>query len=482
MNSPNSFKTLAFVVAVTSSLFAANASANVFDYSNTGVIQGSSGSYYLVEGSKVTQISQSQAMEMRHKFPINTTKGPREVEFVRGATAHMPKVGAAVSKFAQRVGPIGMTLATVDLVCSLSNICNTNGEWIVQGNDPYPGLPNSYPATDGKWWGWTLNGVDSYYPSTDSACGDSVRISQNLGNPSEYVFDHTEYVNDNTYKCFARRISSGTVSYASNTSRYSGCADNYSLVGSNCVKNGVSQSGTATTQDWTNAESSLNDDRFLPDLISNNEQIPINLPTITGSPLRQQLTKETAPTLDSSGTQTGTKETATELVITDASTADKPNQIDIKEETTVTYKDMTGAVIGTIATTTTEVSQQPAPQSQLCGLPGQEPCNVLVDERGVQTAIETLNPLGQAATQSITSIFDATEQSITTRAGGVGQGFQWPWQINAGNCAPLVMDSQKGLVFDICPQIPLIHQILGYVFYVLTAIAIFNVFFQPKTT
>ena len=77
---------------------------------------------------------------------------------------------------------------------------------------------------------------------------------------------------------------------------------------------------------------------------------------------------------------------------------------------------------------------------------------------------------------------ETADQSILTRSGGVGQGFSWPWEINAGSCSPLVIDSQKGLVIDICPHIPLIHQVLGYVFYVLTAIAMFNVFFEPKKT
>lgn len=473
--SPTGCKILAFALAAISSLFPAHALANVFDYSNSGIVKGSSGQYYLVEGSKVTQIPESQALKLQHKFPIATSKGPQQVEFVRGTTAHLPKVGNAVGTFAKRVGPVGVALATADLICELSNICNQAGQWMMSGTDPLPGQPNSYPVSDGKWWGWDQR----YYSTIQAACSDSVRLTVNVGAGS--IYDHNEYVNDVTYKCFAKHPN-GNVFYASNTTKSTGCANGYTLNGTTCEKTGSTQSHPATAQDWTNAETALNDQRFVPDLIAANEKVPIELPTMAINPIRQQISKTSEPTMNSNGTQTGTKEQLTELVLTDASTTDKPNQIDVKEETTTTYRDINGAVIGTITTSTTEVNQQQPTQTQSCGLPGQEPCNVLVDERGVQAAIDTLTPLGQTATQNVTSAFDAADQSILTRSGGVGQGFAWPWEINAGSCSPLVIDAQKGLVIDICPHIPLIHQILSYVFYVLTAIAIFNVFFQPKTT
>ncbi|QOJ19387.1 MAG: hypothetical protein HRU77_00955 [Gammaproteobacteria bacterium] len=90
-------------------------------------------------------------------------------------------------------------------------------------------------------------------------------------------------------------------------------------------------------------------------------------------------------------------------------------------------------------------------------MPGQEPCNVLIDERGVQTAIAALDPLGQTATNNVTAAFDSANNSILSRSGGVGSGMAWPWQVNAGSCSPLVIDAQKGLVLDPCPHIPLIH-------------------------
>lgn len=478
--SPTGCKILAFALAAISSLFSVNAFANVFDYSNSGIVKGSSGQYYLVEGSKVTQIPESQALKLQHKFPIATSKGPQQVEFIRGTTAHLPKVGNAIGTFAKRVGPIGVAVSTASLICELSNICNQAGQWMMQGSDPYPDLPNSYPVTDGKWTGWTqVNGQLNFYPTPQAGCADPRRLQQNVAS-SGVTYDHIEYANDSAYKCYA--LYNGNVYYASNSSKFPGCADQYTLNGSTCEKTGSTQSHVATATDWTNAETALNDQRFVPDLIAANEKLPIELPTMAINPVRQQISKTSEPTMNSNGTQTGTKEQLTELVLTDASTTDKPNQIDVKEETTTTYRDINGAVIGTITTSTTEVNQQQPTQTQSCGLPGQEPCNVLVDERNVQAAIDTLTPLGQTATQNVTSAFDAADQSILTRSGGVGQGFAWPWEINAGSCSPLVIDAQKGLVIDICPHIPLIHQILSYVFYVLTAIAIFNVFFQPKTT
>ena len=163
-NSPTGCKILAFALAAISSLFSANIFANVFDYSNTGIVKGSSGQYYLVEGRNVTAMPESQALKLQHKFPVATTKGPQQVEFVRGTTAHLPKVGNAIGAFAKRVGPIGVAVSTASLICELSNICNQAGQWI---------LPSTYsddadyPATtDYSYW---YVSAPSYAGATASA-------------------------------------------------------------------------------------------------------------------------------------------------------------------------------------------------------------------------------------------------------------------------------------------------------------------------
>ena len=67
------------------------------------------------------------------------------------------------------------------------------------------------------------------------------------------------------------------------------------------------------------------------------------------------------------------------------------------------------------------------------------------------------------------------------RSGGVGKALSGPGKSMPVHARHWLSIRKKGLVIDICPHIPLIHQILSYVSYV-TAIAMFNVFFEPKKT
>lgn len=462
-------KILASALVCISSLFAASSFANVFDYSNSGIVKASSGNYYLVEGKNVTQISPEKAMSLQYKFPVNTTRGAQEVAFVRQATPYMPKIGAAVTTMAKRLGPAGMAISAAQLVCDLSTICNQAGQWMLSADPSLAGYPATSPNY--KWAGY--NGA--YFPDPYTACNSPAYLTYRGAVSASPV-----PVTDTNYSC--NFVNANGIHIDGWSGRVPGCADRYVLTGSVCTLQGNSTAQAPTDSDWTTAETKLNDARFVDELVSKNEPVPVNLPSIQNAPLRQLVSDVHDPQFDSSGTQTGTKRTLTELVIEDAATTDKPNQINVKEEATTTYYDNTGNVVGTITKSTTEVTQQtPQPAQQLCGLPGQDPCNVLIDERGVQTAIAALDPLGQTATNNVTAAFDSANNSILSRSGGVGSGMAWPWQVNAGSCSPLVIDAQKGLILDPCPHLPLIHQILGYVFYVLTAIAIFNVFFQPKT-
>lgn len=467
-------KILASALVCISSCLPFSVFANVFDYSNSGIVKASSGAYYLVEGRNVTQISAEKAMSMQHKFPVNTTRGAQEVAFVRQATPYTPKIGAAVSTMAKRLGPLGMALTAADLVCSLSNICNQAGQWMLAADPALAG----YPSTINTVGYYFVAGISSYrYPTPETGCSHAASIDKFWGDGYTGAGSGT-----GATACTVTKTSDGTTNKTSITFAVGTCPTNYTVSGTTCVLTGNPDPKPPTATDWDNAATKLNDNRFVDELAAQNEPVPINLPTMTSSPMRQLVSDVYDPQFDTSGTQTGTKRTLTELVVEDAATTDKPNQINVKEETTTTYYDNTGSVVGTITKSTTEVSQQtPQPAQQLCGLPGQEPCNVLIDERGVQTAIAALDPLGQTATNNVTAAFDSANNSILSRSGGVGAGMTWPWEVNAGSCSPLVIDAQKGLVIDPCPHLPLIHQILGYVFYVLTAIAIFNVFFQPKT-
>lgn len=112
-----------------------------------------------------------------------------------------------------------------------------------------------------------------------------------------------------------------------------------------------------------------------------------------------------------------------------------------------------------------------------CGGPGQPAC--VMSEAGVSDAASSLTSSMSSSAGDRDSAFSAREALITGRSGGVGPGMTFPWQIETGAvCSPLVLDASKGLVFDLCAQIPRIHEILSYFFYLFTALGIFGIFFS----
>ncbi|QOJ19386.1 MAG: hypothetical protein HRU77_00950 [Gammaproteobacteria bacterium] len=318
-------KILASALVCISSWFSASAFANVFDYNNSGIVKASSGNYYLVEGKNVTQISPKKAMSLQYKFPVNTTRGAQEVAFVRQATPYIPKIGAAVTTMAKRLGPAGMAISA----CDLTNICNQAGQWLTMT----PDLPDGNTQ-------WTCYGSTVL---TLSVCRNDHTLGYACADANVQCTDDKLGPDGKTYT-FKRAINNGPQSL---------------ITLSRGTPVSVTSTGSPTQDsDWALAESKLNDSRFVDELVSKNEQVPINLPAMTNSPMRQLVSDVYDPQFNSSGTQTGTKRTLTELVIEDAATTDKPNQINVKEEATTTYYDNTGNVVGTITKSTTEVTQQ----------------------------------------------------------------------------------------------------------------------------
>lgn len=338
-------------------IIATRGEAAIFDMSeHSGYIRGSDGTFSHVSANgTIRSVSSAQVMGTVERINIPTERGTFPVELQRSANVDMTRLGKAVSKFAQKVGPVSMAIAAVDLVCDLTNICNTNGQWIAQGNDPLPGQPNSYPASQGSWSAWG----NRYVSDPETGCKDPERITANVGPTSEYVYDHMEQVNADTYKCFARSLQYGSIFYASNTSRIANCATGYQLQASNCVKTGVTESHPATAQDWTNKENLLNDDRFVPHLNNADEDIPVQFPSIQ-IPINKQVSNTTATNRDANGNVTGTTQTKTEVELSDGPDQTKPNEITVIEKTTVTNYDVNNNVIN--STTNVVNQEKPAPQ------------------------------------------------------------------------------------------------------------------------
>lgn len=310
-----------------------------------GWSKGTDGTYTQKFGSStVTLTSAPKGITTTSMALVPTSKGTFELPISKTATVDTARLGANVASFAKKVGPLGMALTAADLVCTLSNICNQAGQWMMAGSDPLPGQPNSYPATDGKWWGWN----SSYYSTVEGACSDPARLAANVG--TGYVFDHSEIVTADTYKCYARRLSDSLVFYASNATRSSGCASQYTLVGTDCVKDGVTQSHVATDSDWTSKQSLLNDDRFTPHLLDASEALPVGLP-VTPAGQTLKIGQQSTPVRDASGNVTGRDDSVTTIEAVDAATAEAPGRVIVKETTTTTRYDNNNTVINTSTST-----------------------------------------------------------------------------------------------------------------------------------
>lgn len=326
-------------------LFSTFASAqSVFDMGeHSGIIRDSTGNYSKVSANgSVRSLTSNTALALIEKPIIQTSKGAVEVALSRSVSVDVSRLGSAVSKFAQRVGPLAMAISTAQLICDLSNICNSNGIWSTSVPDT-PDFPSSYPASDGQWWGWG----DNYYPSVSAACADSQRIIVSIC--SGGIYDHSVYVQDGVYECYAKRTSDNNVFYASNTSKVSGCADGYTLSGSNCVKDS-SNPTAATPSDWSSKESALNNSGFTPELFNSGESIPVGTPALTGSPVNVPLGTTTKTLKDGSGTVTGTETEADSLNITDGATSTTPNVINITQTTINTTYNNSNVVTGTTTT------------------------------------------------------------------------------------------------------------------------------------
>ena len=102
-------------------------------YQNLAIAAGQSDFYYdAPKNQTFARFAANDPIYNAGTQTVNTTRPYNVVgidgktyqtTITRTAAADIPKVGAALSKFAQRVGPLSMGIATVELICSLSNIC-----------------------------------------------------------------------------------------------------------------------------------------------------------------------------------------------------------------------------------------------------------------------------------------------------------------------------------------------------------------------
>lgn len=337
----------------------APAYSDIFDMSeHSGIIRDSNGNYSQVSANgSVRSLTNSTTLAITEKVNFPTSKGLFSADITRNAVVDLARIGKTVRSVAVATGPVGLTLTAVSLVCELTSICNQAGQWMISP-EAAPGSPNSYPSTDGQWWGWGTN----YHPTVQAACSDPGRIAAQGG--AGFVYDHNEFATADTYRCYIRRLSDGNVFYASNAYKIVGCAPGYTVSGSNCVKDGVVPR-PVTNSDWDSKESLLNDQRFIDPLVTGNHPVPIQAPSIQ-TPIKKPISKETTTIKDGAGNTTGTEETTTEAEISDPSSAENPsnnpNLIKISETTIKNTYNLNNQLTNS-TTTVSDGAQKPEPQS-----------------------------------------------------------------------------------------------------------------------
>lgn len=268
-----------------------------------------------------------------------------QATITKTAAADIPKVGAALSKFAQRVGPLSMALATADLICTLSSICKSASDtWEIPADPDLAGYPSTSPVY--KWAGY--NGA--FFPDPYTACNSPAYLAYRNS-----VSASPSMVTETNYSCGF--VTSTGVHVDGWTGRLSGCADKYVLSGSACVLSGNKDPKTATSSDWTAKESQLSTPAAADRLAAELEPLPIQVPSVF-APISVPLGTATATNKDALGNATGTQQTTRRLDIEDAATEAEPYRVTVKETETVTNYDLNNSPLS--STETVKQSDTPA--------------------------------------------------------------------------------------------------------------------------
>lgn len=266
-----------------------------------------------------------------------------QATITKTAAADIPKVGAALSKFAQRVGPLSMALATADLICSLANICNVGGVF----NQMTPVDTNT---ALGDSIGWSVNG--------------NVYSSQTLKQAISSEFAGCGYGSAGS-GCYATdfswspTVNGGVMSFKLK----SATTGNYlsGVIGANKINPYVPPAPTgtpATSSDWTNKETALSTPAGADRLAAELEPLPIQVPSVF-APISVPLGTSTATNKDALGNATGTQQTTRRMDIEDSATEAEPYRVTVKETETVTKYDLNNQPISS-----TETSSESQTQSQ----------------------------------------------------------------------------------------------------------------------
>lgn len=242
------------------------------------------------------------------------------------------KIGKAMVTLAKFVGPLALGFQIYSAVCELSDICKKDGsdEWEKVTQD-YELLDSSTNTSDCS----SIPEGASYIDYSPGNYLEIQRIDSYVhcpGNPnlSNQGYTLTNYCSTPGGSCAYQAIWQKNVSTLPETQKI-----------------------PVTEQDWTNAETSLNDPRFDEPLLVNGQPVPLaNLPILGNVP---SITISDTETInrDSQGNVTGTTRTTTTLEITDSATTERPGSVTGIETTTKTDYNTSGQPTGTQTSTNT---------------------------------------------------------------------------------------------------------------------------------
>ena len=313
--------------------------AQIFDMSeHSGIIKDSSGNYYKVNAQGTTSaIKTGASLAVTEKVNIPTSKGFFSVDLNRNVPVDLSRIGASVRTVAVASGPVGLTISAVSLVCELTSICDTAGEWLLNQID----------------FGGTSAGN---YPTCQEAIGLSATENwPNCDNLKNAISGQVFWFRSPS----APPVNAGCTNHG-------GTAWTYTVFAYTCT-NAPMVTSPVSDSDWNTAQPKLNDERFVQPFLDRGNPVPVGVPTIT-TPQKIPLGSGTTTTKDGSGNTTGTETTTTEAEISQPSAVENPTNspsvIKITENNTVnnynTSNQLTSST-STVSSTATPVQQQQEP-------------------------------------------------------------------------------------------------------------------------
>ena len=303
-------------------------SQSVFDMGeHSGIIRDSTGNYSKVSANgSVRSLTSNTALALVEKPIIQTSKGAVEVTLNRAASVDVSRLGSTVAGLAKIMGPVGLTVTAVSLVCELTNICSSAGDWVLRQLDGGGEGAGNYASCE------AANG----YP-TGEVHPTCQTFRDNLSNILWYRSPASP---PSEWGCSGQ----GGVSYGS-----------LFALAFTCTAAPTFDTPVQPT-DWDSKAPLLNDARFTPELHSGGHPIPIGTPTLTGSPVTVPLGSSTKTLKDGAGNTTGSEVTTDSLSITDGATSENPNRINLTQ-TTITNNYNTSNVLTSSSTTVTDPQQ-----------------------------------------------------------------------------------------------------------------------------